>query len=257
MDFIPTIVEKISNLDFTLLKSLIDLNDIRNLAAILGVALGIKAASTKWGYKAIYFATIGKSLNSPARITNLSIANLKDKPLIVYEIAVLLKKQHQYFRLQKYDPPLVIKGLEATSVSPDAYSDLSITPNPFIDLDNKFEVHLITNSKAIKCKPARSPEALTYKHFNKYRPATVSRNIFNGKIYTSEAKFALIYEFKNLQRTSFLLKCGFICDEWPFKINSIPQEMMISKISISKWLSGISEQYGVSITISELPTGSL
>lgn len=256
MEIIPTIVERISHLGFAPLNSLIDLNDIRNLAAILGVALGIKAASMKWGHKAIHFATIGKSINSPARITNISIANLKDKPLIVYEITVLLKKQKQYFRLQKFDPPLVIKSLEATSISPDAYSELSINPNPFADIETKFEIYLITNSKAVKCKPARSPEALTYYRFKKYKPAAISSNRFNGKIYTSEAKLALIYTHNDSQHTSFLLKSGIICDEWPFRINSIPQTMMNSTTNIHKSLSAIEEQYGISIATSELPTGS-
>ncbi|WP_323614346.1 hypothetical protein [Pseudomonas putida] len=256
MDIIPSIVETINSFDFTPLKSLVDLNDLRNLAAILGVGLGVRAASLKWGHKAIHFATIGKSINSPARITNLSIANLKDKPLIVYEIIVLLREQKRYFRLQKFDPPLVIKSLEATSIAPDAYSDLDITPNPFTDIETKFEIHLITNSKVIKCKPAHSPEALAHKHFKKYQSAATSSKRFNGKIYTNEARLALVYTYKGAQHTSFLLKSGFICDEWPFRTNSIPKDMMINATTISESLSVIGQQYGISIAISELPTGS-
>ncbi|CAI8898678.1 DFP domain-containing protein [Pseudomonas sp. IT-194MI4] len=252
MDFIHNIITIITSFDFSPLKSLVDLNDLRNLAAILGVLIGLMTASKKWGTKAVYFARIGASSNSPLSITSLSIANLKDKPLIIYEINILFNKTNQYFRLQKFDPPLVIKGLEATSFTPEKYSDIAIKPNPFDDLHLKLDLILVTESTAIKCKPAKSPESIVHKHMKGHTQIRINRRIFNKKVYSKEAAFALVYIFEATQRTSFILKSGLICDDWPFQINAIPKDLMQNRESIIDSIEKIGEQNNVHINIHEL-----
>ncbi|EXF96297.1 hypothetical protein HK44_020815 [Pseudomonas fluorescens HK44] len=253
MDYFQSLLTTIVSIDFSPLKSLVDLNDLRNLAAILGVAIGLTTASKKWGNKAVYFATIGASSNSPLSITSLSIANLKDKPLIIYEINVIFKKTNRYFRLQKFDPPLVIKGLEATTFVPEKYSELEIKPNPFLEFNSKIDLILITESSAIKCKPAESPESIVYRHMKRHRPITVSRRIFNKKIYSKETALALVYMYEGTQRTSFLLNNGLFCDEWPFHTNMLSKTLMQNRESIIAGIDEIAEQNKVQINIIELP----
>lgn len=252
MEFLNSVLSAFYSFDFSPFKPLIDLNDLRNIAAILGVAIGLKTASKKWGNKAVYFATIGASSNSPMSITSLSIANLKDKPLIIYEIDVLFKKTNSYFRLQKFDPPLVIKGLEATSFAPDKYSSLEVKPNPFLELDVKIELFIITESSAIKCKPAKSPESIVYHKMKKHKPITISRNRFNKKIYSNDTALALVYMYEGTQRTSFLMKNGFICDDWPFRTNMLPKESMENRDSIKEAVEVIAMQNKIHINIVEL-----
>ncbi|WP_347929509.1 hypothetical protein [Pseudomonas helvetica] len=253
MDSLQPFLTVIESLDFSPLKYLIDLNDLRNLAAILGVAIGLMAASKKWGNKAVYFATIGASSNSPLRITSLSIANLKDKPLIIYEIHVIFKKPKRFFCLQKFNPPLVIKGLEATSFAPEKYSELEIKPNPFLGSTDPIDLILITESTAIKCKTAKPPESIVFRHMKKYKQLTKSKKIFNSKIYTKEATLALIYMYEGEQRTSFLLKNGHICDEWPFRTNMLSKDLMQSRELIIEGISEIAKQNDIQINIIELP----
>lgn len=252
MDFLQQLLTAIVNFDFAPLKSLIDLNDLRNIAAILGVAITVMAASKKWGTKAVYFATIGASLNKPLSLTSLSITNLKDKPLIIYQIVVVINRKKLFFKLQEFDPPLVIKGLEATSLVPKPYSKLEIEPNPFLDPKLDIELILITESTAIKCKAAKSPERIVYKHMKKIKPITVTRKIFNKKIYTNDTALALVYMYQGVQHTSFLLKNGLICDEWPFQTNKLSKDEMQDKDTIQQALTTIAEKYDVHINISEL-----
>lgn len=252
MDLVNDILTTMYSFDFSPLESLIDLNDLRNIAAILGVAIGLTTASKKWGNKAVYFATVGVSSNSPASITSLSITNLKDKPLIIYEINVLFKKSNSYFCLQKFDPPLVIKGLEATSLEPTKYSKLEIEPNPFLELHLKIEIFLITDSSAIKCKPAKSPDSIVFQKMKKYKPITVSKNKFNKKTYSKNTELALVYMYNGAQRTSFLLKTGFICDDWPFRTNLLPEGSMRDRESIAEAIKVIAEQNKVDINIVEV-----
>ncbi|UVL73886.1 hypothetical protein [Pseudomonas protegens] len=251
MEIINHLLALLMSIDFTPLKSLIDLNDLRNLAAIAGVLITLKAASSKWGNKAVYFASLGASLTSPFRITSISIANLKDKPLIIYRINVLLKNIG-FYELEKFDPPLVIKGLEATSITTTPYTNLSIQPNPFNDLKVDFDIILTTESSTIKCKAAKSPELINYKFFKKQKPIGVSRKKFNDKIYSEHDGWALIYMFQGAQRTSFLAKSGFIHSDWPFPINSIRSEDMSNIETIKESIAHIGKEYNTYFNISEL-----
>lgn len=253
MDFLQNIYTLFKDIDFTPLKSIIDLNDIRNLAAISGVIITLLAASKKWGNKAIYYATISRSLNRPTRITSLSIANLKDKPLIIYELHIRFNKSKHYFCLQKFDPPIVIKGLEATTIEPEAYSSLSIEPNPFNELNIDMDLFLATERTVVKCKKASPPESLVREYMKNFSELTKSKLAFNKKIYTSDTAYALVYKYEGKQRTSFLLKRGFIYDEWPFHINSLPSKAMDNEESIIAALNTISAEISTSIKIVKLP----
>lgn len=252
MDFLHAIYTAINFIDFTPLKTLIDLNDLRNLAAISGVVITVLAASKKWGNKAIYHATISHSINRPARISSLSIANLKDKPLIIYEIHVRFNTSKHYFCLQKFDPPIVIKGLEATSLEPEAYSSLSIEPNPFRQIKVDIDLFLATERTVVKCKMASSPDNLVRKYMKNFSELTKSRDTFNKKVYTKEAAYALIYTYDGVQRTSFLLKHGFICDEWPFQFNALPITAMENDDSVITAINDLSLKLSTKIHLKKL-----
>ena len=252
MDFLQTVYTAINFIDFTPLKTMIDLNDLRNLAAISGVVITVLAASKKWGNKAIYHATISRSLNSPTRISSLSIANLKDKPLIIYELHIRFNSSKHYFCLQKFDPPIVIKGLEATSLEPEAYSSLSIEPNPFSQLKVDIDLFLATERTVVKCKKASPADSLIRRYMKGFSELTKSKNTFNKKIYTSEAAYALIYTYNGEQRTSFLLKRGFICDEWPFQFNALPLTAMESDESVIAAINELSLQLSTKIYLKRL-----
>jgi hypothetical protein len=251
MEIINHLLALSESIDFTPLKSLIDLNDLRNLAAIAGVLITLKAASSKWGNKAVYFATMGANLTSPMRITSISIANLKDKPLVIYKINVLLK-DIGYYELEKFDPPLVIKGLEATSITTTPYTNLAIQPNPFKNLKVKLDIILTTESSTVKCKAAKSPESLNYKFFKKHKQIGVSRKKFNEKVYSEHDGWGLVYMFQGTQRTSFLAKSGFIHSDWPFSTNALPSDNMSNQKTIKESIDLIGKQHNTHINIIEL-----
>ena len=253
MDFLQNIYTFIKGVDFTPMRSIIDLNDIRNIAAISGVIITLFAASKKWGHKAIYYATISSTLNRPARISSLSIAILKDKPLIIYELHIRFNTSKHYFCLQKFEPPIVIKGLEATTIEPDAYSSLSIEPNPFNNPDIDMDLFLVTERAVVKCKEASPPGNLVRKYMSNFNELTKSKLVFNKKIYTRDSAYALIYKHEGKQRTSFLLKHGFIYDDWPFHINSIPSSAMENNESLIAELDALSTEISTKIEIVKLP----
>lgn len=256
MDFIASLLSSIAafftSIDYTPLKQFIDLNDARNLAAIVGVIIAVYAASKKWGTAAIYQAQIGYQINRPARITNLSLANLKDKPLIVYRILARFNDRKSYVVLHKFEPPLVIEALKATSIEPELFSRLEVEKNPFEEFSIKMDIMLVTESTVVKCKPAKVPESLVMKHMKGFTEIGKSTNRFNGKVYTDQAAYAVIYRFKDADRTSFILHGGHIVDEWPFHFNAIPSESMRDEHSLKEALLGLSTQIGTTLHASKL-----
>ncbi|SFI69799.1 hypothetical protein SAMN05216206_2771 [Pseudomonas guineae] len=256
MDFIASLLSSttafFTSIDYTPLKQFVDLNDARNLAAIVGVIITVNAASKKWGTAAIYQAQIGYQINRPTRITSLSLANLKDKPLIIYRIIARFNESKTYVILQEFKPPLVIDGLKATTLDPDAFSSLDAEKNPFDDFDAKMDIILVTESTAVKCKPAKSQESLTLKHMKGFTQIGKSTRLFNKKVYTAQAAYALVYRHKDTDCTSFLLHGGHIIDEWPFRYNAISRESMKDETSLLNALRDLSEQVGTKIHAQKL-----
>lgn len=244
---IPALSSWFAAIDYSPLKHVIDLNDVRSLAAIAGAVFAIRAALRRFGHEAIYRATISHALNRVGHIANLTIANLKDRPLVVFEVLVYFKEAGTYITLQKFDPPLVIKNLEATSFVPEPYSDISISPNPFDDRRLNMEILLVTESNVVKCKQAKNPARLIAKHLRGIPFATVSRNMINNKIYTREARYALFWQQDGATRTSFLLASGFICDEWPFRYNAVDKDALASEESIEQAIQELSKKIGVQL----------
>jgi hypothetical protein len=233
-------------------KSWIDLNDLRNVLAILGAVIAIIAANKKWGNKAVYTASIQHRINRPDRVSNLSIANLKDKPLAIYEVLAVFPTSKKHFSLQRFDPPLVIKGLEATSFTPEDFSSMGLDTNPFSDGAVDMHILLITESSAVKCKAALPPSALIDKALRGFEPIPKIINKFNDKIYTSNAIYAIGHELDGKMATSFLLKNGLICDEWPHDLNVIPLESMKSDDLVLDAIAVLSEKLGIPLQILKL-----
>lgn len=244
---IPALSSWFAAIDYSPLKDIIDLNDVRSIAAISGAVLAIRAALRRFGHEAIFRANISHALNRVGHIANLTIANLKDRPLVVFEVLVHFKNARRYITLQKFDPPLVIKNLEATSFVPEPYSNISMSPNPFDDLRLNMEILLVTESNVVKCKQAKNSASLIAKHLKGIPFATVSRNMINNKIYARQARYALFWQKDGATMTSFILESGFICDEWPFRYNAIEMSALATEESVGQAIRELGKKIGVQL----------
>lgn len=246
MEYIKSALNTVSSffgsLDYSILTGLMDLNDARNIMAIIGGVFVIKTAISKLGHAAVCRAKISHRLNRATGVTDISIANLKDKPLIVYQIIARFAKSKSFITLKEFSPPLVVDGLKATSVVIDDFSSLNSSLNPFSDLSDRMDILLLTNDAIFKAKRAKAPEQFIAKATRGHTEITKSTKMLNGKVYTDDAAYALSYEHEGKLCISFLLKHGFIVDDWPFHINAIPRESMQSKESLEEALSALSEE---------------
>lgn len=249
---LKTVATYLATIDYTPLKNLVDLNDVRSLAAILAAVFAVRAGVNKIGHKAIYQATITHSKNRVSQISNLTIANLKDKPLVVYEVVLHFKDAGSYIILKTFSPPLVIKNFEATSITPEPYSSISIDPNPLDAFNPKLEIALVTESKIVICKNAKGSLGLTMNHFKGKIQAAVSRSAFNNKLYSSDALYAILWSENGATNTSFLMRTGFITDEWPFPYNAIPPECLASDATLADAIETLSQKIGVKLLLQRL-----
>jgi len=241
---IDWVIETFHAIDFSPLAHILDLNDLRNIAAILGVFITIRGAYQKWGTKAVYKAKIRKSLNRPSHISWISIANLKEKPLVIYQIVAAFKDTKSFVSLVEFDPPVTIKGLEASSFDLPEYSSLETSSDPFATLLPKFELHIVTESSVVKCRHAKNEQSLLLKKFKGHEQIGKFTQRHNGKIYTEDALYAIDHTYKEKAGTSFILKGGMICDEWPFRENRLTQAQMKDEATVVNTIDLVMKQYG-------------
>lgn len=212
--------------------------------------MAIRAAVKKLGVRAIFKATISARLNRPRHISQLAIRNLKDRPLVVYEFLALFDKSKVYVSLITFDVPLVIRNLEATSFVPRPYSRLVGETDTFEELFPRFTLSLATEKDVVKCSQASINASLIARKLKGWRQIGTESYVFNEKVYTKVASYALIYPLQNgATGTSFLLASGFIQDDWPFGINALSREDMQEEITVAAAVEVLAEQLGMNIQI--------
>lgn len=257
MDALQPVFEFFNSLNFSPLIHIIDLNDARSLATIAAAFFAVKAAMNKLGAKAVYNATVTHKINRPSHISNITISNLKDKPLVIQEILIKFTKEQAFYTLQKFTPPLIIKNHEATSITPVDYSSFSLTINPFDDPLTKIEVLLVTNDNIISCKRSKTAASLIAKKMKGLHQVGVNTAKFNGKVFSAEARYAILRREGDKTVTSFLLASGLIVDEWNFRYNGIPPEDMKSEEAIKDALKIIAKEENTSFQLVKLEHNSI
>ena len=256
MEYLASVLDCIAafftSIDYSPVMALLDLSDIRNVFAIVGAAATLHLASKKWGTSAVCTTKITYSLDRSPHISDLTIANLKDKPLVVYQVLAHFPSLDTYLCVQTFSPPLVIKGLEATSVKPEPYSFLDLQNDPFNDVSTEFDVWLVTERRLVKCKKAKNPYTLIEKKL-KGAEITKIKNTFNGRIYSRDSKYALIYNHNGTEHIGFLLRNGVVRDNGPVGLTLLPAEIMDSEESIAAAIDHLSESKGIKIHLRKLP----
>jgi hypothetical protein len=199
----------------------------------------------------ISYSIAHERLNAP-RLTNIVITNLKDKPLTVHEIHMLIDR-HFVVPVQKLSVPIVIKGLESLAIKTDPVSQYYLGEEEY-DFDEQsgqmLELYLTTQDGLVKCKIANPPSIQSYTKFKDYVIAQTHTQKYNGIVYNRRAAYALIYKYDGETKTAILEKSGHIIKGWPFLPNALHQQDMASEQSVKAALMGSDIKYV--ITESEL-----
>lgn len=156
-------------------------------------------------------------------LSNVVISNLKDKPLTIHEIHLLIDRDI-VVPVAELNPPLIIKGLESVIVEPTPVSKYYVGEQEYEPDQNHrslVEMFLTTTDGPIRCELVSPPSIKAFKKFRDYRTAKTHTKHYNGIVYNDEAEYALIYRYGGETKTAIVEKSGFILTGWPFLPNAI------------------------------------
>ncbi|WP_422768388.1 hypothetical protein [Pseudomonas fulva] len=178
---------------------------------------------------------------SGSRVSSITIQNIKDKPLVIRNIYLMIDKDH-YLTLKKFDTPMIIKGLEIANIVPDEVSSYHIGGDEIEDLFSGrrvLSVFITTQEKTFRCSEIKS--------FNEYRPrifkgipeVSTVKNSFNGVVFTKKALFAVCYKDTNGEHIALIDEGGLIGRDWDYLPNLIAPEDMTTAAHIEAILKNL------------------
>lgn len=172
--------------------------------------------------------SFGTSKFTANRITSIVFTNRKDKPLAIFSAFLLINKD-VVVPVEKFDPPIVLKGLEVMQVTTTPFSTYYLGSDQFklnddIILDAEF--FAITSSGTVRCDILNNQSDFTYAYKKDMGVAVKSTSRFNGLVYNEHALFAISYLIDGQQKTALVDTSGFIGGDWDLRYNMVPQELL-------------------------------
>ena len=211
------------------------------LKIVPGIAilpLSLYLAWRKIGVKILASISTSHGIGTAPRISGIVLRNMKDKPFAVFSIYALINNKI-YYKVEDFDPPIIVGSLESARVETRPYSQLSLGADKFepdFMPPNKIDIYLVCAEKLIKCKRVSHPDAGFVPALKRYRLATREVRTFNGVVYDDDAAYAIIYRLNSNLRTAIAHRSGFICRNWDFWFNAIPSDHMKSEEDVRRYL---------------------
>jgi hypothetical protein len=165
---------------------------------------------------------MGWCMFTASGIKSVTLINKKDRPLVIFEIHA--EMDGLSFGLHKFEPPLILKAMEATIVEIDPVSYRYLGDQKYEwkhpDYPGSINIYLSLPDRILKCQPHSPPDRLVFGIKRNLRPVTNAISRFNGRIYNDRVKFAIIYkDHERGHQTAFIHQSGFI--DWPLMPNML------------------------------------
>jgi hypothetical protein len=157
-------------------------------------------------------------------IGTITLINLKDRPVVIFSAHAVMDKF--WFNLKRFDPPLILKPMEAVNIESDIVSKYEIGDETLewkdpMDKKRPITIYLSTSNKTIKCHLHQNPyiRELTYPKKHELRIVKSYTRRFGDTIYNDDAKYVLIYTQDNKRKTALIDRFGIIY--WDYSPNAI------------------------------------
>jgi hypothetical protein len=154
---------------------------------------------------------VGFEKFSHPRVLSLILSNRKDKPVSIYAIYALFEGEC-LLELEKFDPPLILKSLETSSLKTPEYSKLFIDQDQIKpNLTGLIDIYVETTKKLVKCgktKKLRFGDEFT----------EISKEVarFGNIVFDENIKFILQYSYNKTTKIAVFHVSGHIGGEWNF-----------------------------------------
>lgn len=223
----------------------VTLDMLRNiLVSIPGVVLAgfsFYFAYQKIGDEVFITYSVVYEQASAKRISEITLINKKNKPLIIFSIQAVINKEI-VIEVEKFETGLILKPLESIHIKTTPFSNLwlgsDVYDASYNDLD-LVEIYLLSDSKQIQCKTISPPNLSSFFDPRIYSIAAKTTRIFNGCVFNETVRYAITYKYMGETKTAFVHYSGPIFQDWDFKYNFIEEEFMVSADSVKKYLVGL------------------
>lgn len=211
---------------------------LKIIPGIILLPFSFYLAWKKISHKILASTSIGYDRLTATRINNIVLSNLKDKPIPIFSIYAIINKDIS-IQVEKFDPPLILKGLESLSIntSPVSYYTIgSDIYDPDFMSPQSLDIYLISTGKPIKCKITTPPSIRSIDELSKFSMATPHTKKFNGFVYNDNLAYVITYLTEGKHKTAFVLHGGFICQEWDYYYNRISEENMRNSDGVREFI---------------------
>lgn len=197
---------------------------------LIAIPFTLTLAWAKIGHKVSYTYVWGSKGAALDGVKSVTLINQKDRSLVVFSMHAVLDDLS--IPLMKFDPPLIIKGLEAVRVDVDPVSEYFIAGEAFefklpFASEIKFEVFLEAPSKTVQCKFGGASNQFIFSQKRNLRRVDPRVTIFNGRVYSKRILYAVVYTDSEIeQRTSFIWDTGMI--DWDLSLKFLSKSQMVS-----------------------------
>lgn len=223
-------------------------SELIKVVALISVPFTVYLGFKKLGNKALISYSISSNRHTATRLSEIVITNCKDKPLVIHALYVVEGKEIM-LPIREFSPPLVVKGLESCLVENSDVSGYYVKDDPFeIQFDTIRDIHVLTSGGSFRCKADPTPHLYTIAKKMDYRLVTVQRRVFNGHVFSSRVRYAVMFRFNQSElRTAFIDQGGLIGLDWPFKENMLSADTMKSAEIVKETLTVVLDGRGVSV----------
>ena len=184
--------------------------------------------------------SIASETFSETRISNVVLTNKKDKPIVVFEIFIIIDNEIR-FQVERFEVPLILKPLEASVIITGKYSSIVCDEEEFEIsklLFNKIEVYLSTASGVLKCASGEHPGLTSFMKFPNISTASKITKSHNGIVFNSSTVYAIDYRINSDAMTLLVDNSGIVSPGWHCG-NMIPFDRLNTPKSLSDFLAEI------------------
>lgn len=209
------------------------------LLGLISLPLTLYFAWMKLGYRVGASITWGSDKFTAAGIRSITLSNLKDRSIVIFEIH--FEHDGISFPFKAFDPPLVLKSLEATTILSEDVSEYSVDGAQFDSMrlvasSARTHVFIDTLNGPIRCVVKNRPSRLMFASGRKLRLATTATWRFNNRVYGRTSKYAIVYSVAGKSETALVHESGYI--DWRMSPNMLPGSVMNSAESVHAALAG-------------------
>lgn len=220
----------------------VTLDMLRNiLVSMPGVVLAgfsFYFAYQKIGDKVLTTYSVVYGTVSAKRISEITLINKKNKPLIIFSIQAVINKEI-VIEVESFETGLILKPLESIHIKTTPFSNFRIGSDAY-DVSyfgpDLVEIYLLSDSRKNECKTISSPILSSFFDPRIYSIAGKTTHKFNGYVFNETVRYAITYKYMDETKTAFVHYSGAMLEGWDFKYNFIEEEFMVSADSVKKHL---------------------